>query len=79
MSDENKISQLIREVELNIGAGNYREAEGLLFQVWGMAKQTQDPTLIGKIIDLCGKIGLFLIPTQSIELSPLETEGARSK
>ncbi len=75
MSDKNKISQLIREVELNIGAGNYKEAEGLLFQVWEMAKQTQDPTLTRKIIDLCGKIGLFLVPTQSIELRPLETKG----
>jgi len=75
MSDESKINQLIKEAELNIGAGNFKEAENRLFQALGMIKQTPNPTLTSTIIDLCGKIGLILIATQSIELSPLETKG----
>jgi hypothetical protein len=75
MSDERKISQLIKEAELNIGAGNHKEAEHRLLQAWGIAKQTRNLTLISIITNLCGKIGLFLTTTQSIELSPLETKG----
>ena len=65
----------IMDAEANIGAGNYKEAQSLLFQVWGMAKQTPDPALTGRIIDLCGRVGLLLIPIQSVEISPLETKG----
>lgn len=75
VSDEKKISRLIKEAELNIGAGNHKEAEHLLFQAWGIAKQTHNPALTGTITNLCGKIGLLLIPTQSVELNPLETKG----
>lgn len=75
MSDEKKIDQLIKEAKLNIGAGKHNEAEHRLFQAWGMAKQTRNLTLASIITDLCRKIGLFLITTQSIKLSPLETEG----
>ena len=75
ISDERKISQLIEEAELNIGAGNQKEAEHRLFHAWGIAKQTRNLTLASQMSNLFGKIGLFLITTQSIELSPLETEG----
>jgi len=75
MSGEGKISQLIKEAELNIGAGNHKEAEHRLFQAWGIAKQTRNLTVASKITNLFGEIGLFLITTQSIKLSPLETEG----
>jgi ubiquinone/menaquinone biosynthesis C-methylase UbiE len=75
MSDEREISQLIEEAELNIGAGNHKEAERRLFQALGMAKQTRNRTLASRITNLLGKIGLFLVTTQSIELSPLETKG----
>ncbi len=75
VSDESKISQLIKEAELNIREGNQKEAESLLFQVWGLTKQMQDPALTSRINDLCMEIGLLLIPTQSIELSPLRTDG----
>jgi len=75
MSNETKISQLIKEAESNIEVGNHEEAEHRLLQAWGIAKQTRNLTLTSKITNLCGKIGLFLITTQSIELSPLETKG----
>ncbi len=75
MSDEKKISQLIEEAELNIGAGNHKEAELQLFQAFGIAEQTRNLALASKITSLFGKIGLCLVPTQSIELSPLETKG----
>jgi SAM-dependent methyltransferase len=75
MSEERKISQLIKEAELNIGAGNHKEAEHRLFQAWGIAKQTRNLALARIVTDLCGKIGLFLVNTQSIELNPLETKG----
>jgi ubiquinone/menaquinone biosynthesis C-methylase UbiE len=75
MNNESEINQLLKEAELNISAGKFKEAENLLFQIWEMAKQTQDPTLTSKIIDLCGKIGLYLVPPQSAELSPMETKG----
>lgn len=75
MSDERKISQLIKEAELNVEAGNLKEAEHRLFQALGIAKQTRNLTLVSKIKSLCGKIGLFLIPAQAVELSPLETKG----
>ncbi len=75
MSDEMKISQLIKEAELNIDAGNHKEAEHLLFQAWGIAKQTRNLTLTSIITNLCAKIGLLLITNQSIDLNPLETKG----
>lgn len=75
MNDERKLNHLIKEAELNIEAGNHKEAEHQLFQAIGIAKQTRNPVLASKITDLLGKIGLFLIPTQSIELSPLESKG----
>lgn len=75
MSGEGKISRLIKEAELNIGAGNHKEAEHRLFQAWGIAKQTGNLTVASKITNLFGEIGVFLITTQSIKLSPLETEG----
>ncbi len=56
VSDERKISQLIKEAELNIEAGNHEEAEHQLFQVWGMAKQTRNLTLESMIINLYLKL-----------------------
>jgi SAM-dependent methyltransferase len=75
MSNERKISQLAKEAELNIGAGNLKEAEHRLFQAWGMAKQTRNQALASRITDLFGRIGLVVLRTQSIDLSPLETDG----
>ncbi len=75
MSGERKIGQLIREAELNIEAGNHKEAEHQLVKAWGMAKQTQNLTLASKITNLFKKIRLYLINTQYVELSPLETKG----
>ncbi len=75
MSDERKISQLIEEAELSIGAGNHKEAERRLIQALGRAKQARSQTLTNKITNLLGKIGLAVIRTQSIELSSLETDG----
>lgn len=74
VNDEKKIIRLIEEAELNIGRGNHKGVEHLLFQAWGMLEQTPNPTLESRIIDLCRKIGLFVIATQSIRLSPIETE-----
>ena len=75
LSDESKINQLIEEAQLNIGAGNHKEAENLLFQAWGLSRQTHNPTLSSIVTNLCGKIGLLLITNQSIDLNPLETKG----
>ncbi len=36
MNDEKKIIQLIEEAKLNIGRGNHKGVEHLLFQAWGM-------------------------------------------
>jgi ubiquinone/menaquinone biosynthesis C-methylase UbiE len=74
MSDERRISQLIEEAELNIGAGSHKEAEQRLFQAWEIVKQTRNLTLANKITNLLRKIGLYLVTTQSIELSPLKTK-----
>jgi len=73
MSDERKINQLIKEAELKIATGNHKEAEHQLFQAWGMMKQARDRTLESTIINLGKKMGLFLITTQSVTLSPFET------
>ncbi|UCD96920.1 MAG: class I SAM-dependent methyltransferase [Candidatus Bathyarchaeota archaeon] len=75
MNDEKNLSQLIKEAELNIAAGKQKEAEHQLFQAFGIVHQTRNPTLARKITELLEKIGLFLSPPQSIELSPLATEG----
>ncbi|MGD8545913.1 MAG: class I SAM-dependent methyltransferase [Candidatus Bathyarchaeota archaeon] len=75
MSDESKINQLIKEAESNIRTGNHKEAEHQLFQAWGIKNQTQNLTLESKIINLCRKIGLFLITTQSIKLSSFKIKG----
>ena len=75
MSDERKISQLIKEAELNIERGNHKEVEHQLFQAWEMVKQIPNPTLESRIIDLGRKIGLFIITTQSIKLNPVGTKG----
>jgi SAM-dependent methyltransferase len=75
MSEERKVNQLIKEAELNIEAGNHREAEDRLFQAWGITRKTRNLAVARIVTDLCGKIGLFLVNTQSIELSPLDSEG----
>ena len=75
MSEKEKAAQLIAEAELDTRKGNRREAEQKLFQALGVANKTRNVKLANKVLSLLRDMGLFLIPPQSIELKPLETEG----
>jgi len=75
VSEKEKVTQLLLQVELNIEAGNRKEAEKGLFQALRIAEKIHDEMLASKVLSLLRKIGLFLVNTQYIELSPLETEG----
>ncbi len=75
MSGEKEISRLMKEAELSIEAGNHKEAERCLFQAFGISRQTGNLTFADAITNLCGKIGLFLVDIQSVELGLLETKG----
>lgn len=81
MSDEERIRKLVEKAELDMKTDDRKKATQKLFQALKMAKQTQNKEFLNKISQrlsdawMNGETGYFFLNPQSIELSPIETDG----
>jgi len=75
MSDKDRIRKLIEEAEVDMKADDRKKATQKLFQALAMAKQIHNKELLNKVFQKLGEIGYFFLKPQSIELSPIETDG----
>lgn len=75
MSDKARIRKLIEDAEFDIQADDRQKATEKLFPALEMAKQIHSKELLKVIFQKLSQIGYFFLKPQSIELSPLETDG----
>lgn len=75
MINNERMRKLIEEAECDIEADDHEKAAQKLFQALGMTKQIPDKDLSDKILQKFSEIGIFCLMPQSIELTPIATDG----